>query len=193
MTLPGGAAEKHGHHYEDLWTIRQLVRMLHGQAESIRIEDPALAKVEFWVESGRERELHQVKRQHATGKWTLHSLGKSLIRAIGDHLRRNNNRFVFVSGSDAPQLRSLCEAADGAESEREFQAWFLKSQDRKEGFEQLCGWWGCDVPTATDFLGRIEVHTIDQRSLEDTVRSGDTRAVPCASGHRRNGPREDRR
>ena len=175
MTLLGGAAEKHGHHYEDLWTIWQFVRMLHGQAESIRIEDPALAKVEFWVESGRGRELHQVKRQHASGKWTLHGLGESLIRAIGDHLLANNNRFVFVSGSDAPQLRSLCEAADGAESEREFQAWFLKSQDRKEGFEQLCGWWGCDVPTATDFLGRIEVHTIDQRSLEDTVRA----AIPA--------------
>lgn len=171
MTLPGGAAGKHGYHYENLWTIWQFVRMLHGQVESIRIEDPALAKVEFWVESGSERELHQVKRQHETGKWTLHGLGKSLIRAIGAHLRGNNNRFVFVSGSDAPQLRSLCEAADGAESGREFQTWFLESQERKKGFEQLCGWWGCDVPTAIDFLTRITVRTVDQLGLEDALRA----------------------
>ena len=170
MTIPGGAAEKHGHHYEDLWTIWQFVRMLHGQAESIRIEDPGLDKVEFSVESSGERELHQVKRQHTTGKWTLHGLGESLIRAIGDHLRGDSNRFVFVSGSDAPQLRSLYEAARDAESEAEFRKWFLESQDRKRGLQQLCGWWRCDIPTAMDFLRRIEVHTIDQRELEDKVR-----------------------
>ena len=42
---------------------------------------------------------------------------------------------------------------------------------RQKGLEQLCGWWDCDVPTAIDLLGRIEVHTIDQRALEDTVQA----------------------
>ena len=170
MTLRGGAAEKHSHHYEDAWTIWQLVRMLHGQAESIRIEDPGLDKVEFRVETGGLQELHQAKRQHPRGKWTIRGLGESLIRAIGDHLRGNRNRFVFVSGSDAPQLRSLCEAARDAESETEFRTLFLESQERKRGFEQLIGWWHCNIPTAIDFLQRIEVHTIDQRELEDKVR-----------------------
>jgi len=175
MTLSGGAAEKHGHHYEDLWTIWQFVRMLHGQAESIRIEDPALPKTEFWLEARGRRELHQAKRQHPSGKWSLHSLQRdSLLRAMGDHLRGHCHRFVFVSGSDAPQLRSLCEAACDAESDTEFQTLFL-SQERKTALERLCGWWRCDVPTAIDFLQRIEVHTIDQRELEDKVRA----AIPA--------------
>ena len=171
MTLPGGPAEKHGHHYEDLWTMWQFVRMLHGHVEAIRIEDPALSKTEFWVRSGAHRELHQVKRQHPNGKWSIHGLGESLVRAIGDHLREKDNRFVFASGSDAPQLRALSEGANDAESEREFRTSFLESEGREKDFQQLRRWWGCDVSTAIDLLRRIEVHCIDQRELQDKVRS----------------------
>ena len=172
MTLPGGPAEKHGHHYEDLWTIWQFVRMLHGRAEAIRIEDPGFPKTEFWLEARGRRELHQVKRQHPNGKWSLHALKReSLIRAMHDHLRGNNDRFVFASGSDAPELRSLCEAARDADSETEFKTRFLESKGRRGHFEQLCIWWACDVPTAIDLLRRIRVHSIDQRELDDKVRS----------------------
>jgi len=171
VTLPGGPAEKHGHHYEDLWTMWQFVRMLHGHVEAIRIEDPALSKTEFWVRAGAHRELHQVKRQHPNGKWSIDGLGESLVRAIGEHLQEKDNRFVFASGSDAPQLRALCEAADDAESELEFRTSFLESVGRKRGFQQLRRWWGCDVPTAIDRLRRIEVRCIDQRELKDKVRS----------------------
>ena len=166
MTLPGGPAEKHGHHYEDLWTMWQLVRMLHGHVETIRIEDPVLSKTEFWVRAGACWELHQVKRQHPNGKWSIHGLGKSLVRAIGDHLREKDIRFVFASGSDAPQLRALCEAADNAESEEEFLTIFLKSEGRKKDFGQLRRWWSCDEATAIDLLRRIEIHSIDHGELK---------------------------
>lgn len=171
MTLPGGPAEKHGHHYEDVWTIWQFVRMLYGHVEAIRIEDPVLSKTEFWVRAGAHRELHQARRHHPNGKWSIHGLGKSLVRAIGDHLREKDIRFVFASGSDAPQLRALCEAATDAESEGEFRTTFLESKGRKKDFRTLRRWWGCDVPTAIDFLRRIEVRSIDQRELTDKVRS----------------------
>lgn len=171
MTLPGGPAEKHGHHYEDLWTMWQFVRMLYGQVGAIRIEDPVLPKTEFWVRAGAHRELHQVKRQHAKGKWSIFGLGESLVRAIGDHLRQKHSRFVFASGSDAPQLRALTEAARDAESQTEFRTSFLAAEGREKDFQQLRRWWGCDVPTAIDFLRRIEVHCIDQRELKDKVRS----------------------
>ena len=149
----------------------QFVRMLHGDVEAIRIEDPALSKTEFWVRAGAHRELHQVKRQHPNGKWSIDGLGESLVRAIGEHLKEKDNRFVFASGSDAPQLRTLCEAAHDAESEREFRTSFLESEGRKRGFQQLRRWWGCDAPTAIDLLRRIEVRCIDQRELKDKVRS----------------------
>ena len=170
MALPGGAAAKHGHEYEKLWTIGQFVRILEGQADEIRLEAPDLPKTEFWVESGGRRELHQAKRQHPSGKWTLRGLGESLVRVIGRHLRESSNRFVFVSGSSASRLRSLCKAAHDAESVEEFLVAFLKSRTRQADFEKLCSWWDCDEPMAIDMLQRIEVHCIDEGQLEEKVR-----------------------
>lgn len=172
MTLPGGPAAKYGHEYEKLWTIRQLVRILQGRAEAIRIEAPDLPKTEFWVDAGGRRELHQAKRQHSRGRWTLSDLGKPLVRAIGHHLRRKGDRFVLVSGSDAPGLRSLSEAARSAESVNEFLTEFLKSETRLADFQKLRAWWDCDDPTAIDLLQRIEVRCIDQDGIEEQVRAG---------------------
>ena len=178
MTLPGGAAEKHSHHYEDLWTVWQFVRMLHGQVDSIRIEDPALPKTEFWLEAGGLRELHQARRHHSKGKWSIHSLQReSLLPCDRRPLTRHeNHRFVFVSGSDAPQLRSLCEAAHDAESKTPSSVrGFWSLGNGREVSNSYARWWHCDPPTAIDFLQRIEVHTIDQRELEDKVRG----AIPA--------------
>lgn len=171
MTLPGGPAAKYSHEYERLWTIWQLLRILQGRAEAIRIEAPDLPKTEFWVETGGRPELHQAKRQHWRGKWTLNDLGKPLVRAIGRHLRGKGDRFVFVSGSDAPGLRSLSEAARDAESVKEFLAEFLNSETRQADFQKLRAWWDCDDPTAIDLLQRIEVRSIDQSGIEEQVRS----------------------
>lgn len=172
MTLPGGPAAKYGHEYERLWTIWQLVRILQGRADAIRIEAPDLPKTEFWVDAGGRRELHQAKRQHSSGKWTLRGLGEALIRAIGRHLLGNRDRFVFASGSAAPELRALCDAAEGAESVKEFVTVFLRSETRRAGFRKLCGWWDCDDPTAIAFLRRIEVRCIDESELAEKVRAG---------------------
>jgi hypothetical protein len=42
MPLPGGPTDKLGNRYELWWTVQQLIRMLQGKAESIRIEDPGV-------------------------------------------------------------------------------------------------------------------------------------------------------
>ena len=74
MTLPGGPAEKLGNRYETWWTVSELVRMLHGDADAIRIEAPGVDKAEFVVTTGAYREFHQVKRSHPNGKWSLAAL-----------------------------------------------------------------------------------------------------------------------
>ena len=114
MTLPGGPADKLGNRYERWWTVSELVRMLNGETVSLRIEDPAAKKAEFVVETGSHRELHQARRSHPTGKWTLPELQRAgLLRAMGEQLRGNEDRFVFVSSSDASKLRDLCEGGEG--------------------------------------------------------------------------------
>ena len=176
MTLSGGPADKLGNRYEKWWTIRECLRLPHGDADEIRIEPPGVEKTEFVVTVGARREFHQVKRRHPNGKWTLSELGSNkhrLLQAIGDALAGNDDRFVFVSGSDAPELTELCEAANDAESVEEFERTFLAAQGRKRSFERLLNcYWKCDAPTALDLLRRIEVHTISERDLEDQLRWG---------------------
>src|SRR5438552_3196051 len=118
MPLPGGPSDKLGNRYELWWTVSEFVRLLHGDAESIRIEDPGTDKAEFIVVAGNRRELHQAKRSNIDGKWTLGALGASnvrLLQAIAEQLKGNDSRFIFVSGSDAPELKELVHRASSAE------------------------------------------------------------------------------
>ena len=173
MMLPGGAANKLGNRYEKWWTVLEFVRMLHGTTDAIRIEDPEVEKAEFVVSVGARRELHQVKRSHPNGKWSLASLrADGLLQAIGEQLTGNDDRFVFASASAARELADLCEAAVDAKSMEEFKRSFLAAKKWNDGFERLRACWNCDVPTALDILRRIKVHTIDERNLQQQARWG---------------------
>ena len=173
LPLPGGPANKLGNRYETWWTLSELVRMLGGETEAIRIEAPDVEKVEFVVTAGPRRELHQVKRSHPNGKWSLATLrADGLLRAISEQLAGNDDRFVFASGSDARELAELCEAARDSESDGEFERHFLEAADRRKRFEKLRECWACDAPTARERLRRVHIHTIDERELRDKVRWG---------------------
>ena len=172
MTLPGGPADKLGNRYEEWWTVSELVRMLHGDTEAIRIEDPGVEKAEFVVMLASHRELHQAKRDHPRGKWSLADLAASdvgLLHSIGQQLAGNSDRFVFASSSDAAELRQLCDAASAAESSEEFERAFLAAKGRKTGFERLLQCWTCDASTAVEYLRRIEVRSIGERDLIEKV------------------------
>ena len=173
MTLPGGPADKIGNRYEKWWTFSVFVRMLQGHADAIRIEEPGVDKAEFVVTVGSRRELHQAKRSHTSGKWSLAALrADGLLEAIGRQLAGNDDRFVFASASHARQLSDLCESARDAESADEFRTAFLEAEERKAHWESLLEDWKCDEQTAMDYLRRIEVHAIDDRKLEEMVTWG---------------------
>ncbi len=174
MPLPGGPSDKLGNRYELWWTVSQLVRIIDGQAASIRIEEPTADKAEFVITAGNQKELHQAKRSHPNGKWSLSSLrDEGLLRAMFDQLSKNSNtRFVFVSGSDAPELRELTERARDAENLEEFESAFVGADVHKKALGKLKGFWhDTDTATAYEILQRIEVHTIDERGLEEQIRA----------------------
>ena len=173
MTLPGGAAAKLGHRYEKWWTLSELVRMLRGDTDSLRIEEPGLDGVEFVVKVGGQREYHQAKRSHPSGKWSMAMLASAGVLAhIGKLLIGHQSRFVFVSSSDARDLADLCEGAVDAKSFEEFKAQFLRAEPRANSYERVLKMWQCDGRVAWDVLRRIDVHTISERQLEDKVRWG---------------------
>ncbi len=175
MTLPGGAANKLGNRYEKLWTMAEIIRLLSCETQSIHIEPPNIEKVEFVVEVGDHQEFHQAKRSHSNGKWSLHALkGDGLLQTIGRLLKGTHNRFVFVSGSDAPELSDLSNAVNDAESIEEFKKYFLAAQHRKRAFQELQkrSIWDCHESTAFQILRRIEIRTIDEFGLKQRISDG---------------------
>lgn len=174
MPLPGGPADKLGNRYETMWTIVQLIRLLFGKIESIRIEEPSVAKAEFVITTVSRRELHQLKRSHPSGKWSLASLrAEGVLEAIYKELAGTSDKFVFVSSSDAPELRELTERAVDAGSLEEFDEYFLQSQELRTSFETLRSVWNIsNSAEVLDLLRRIEVRTIDERGVRDQVDAG---------------------
>jgi hypothetical protein len=176
MPLPGGPADKLGNRYELWWTVWQLVRMLDGKADSIRIEDPGVTKAEFVISHGGRRELHQAKRSHPGGKWSLAALAASdmrLLQAIYAQLTGNDDRFVFVSSSDARELADLAKRSQQAESLQEFEEKLLAAKETRNHFERLQkDWNNASVATAFDILRRVEVRAMDEQGIEENVTWG---------------------
>jgi hypothetical protein len=176
MPLPGGPADKLGNRYELWWTISQLQRMLHGELTSIRIEDPGLQKCEFMTFRDSDREFHQAKRSHPSGRWTIADLAGSshrLIQSIGAQLNGNEYRFVFVSSSDARELAELTERARDSANEKEFEGLFVAAKEQSQKLTRLRGYWDtCNIATAYDRLCRIEIRTIDERGIREQARLG---------------------
>lgn len=173
MPLPGGPADKLGNRYELWWTVSQLVRILDGSVDNIRIEDPGVIKAEFVVSRGGRRELHQAKRSHTEGKWSLASLAADdvkLLQAIHTQLAGNDDRFIFVSACNARELGELADRARQAESPQEFENKFLAAKELNGQFKKLQKYWNNAPLAATfDILRRIEVRTMDERSIEEQV------------------------
>ena len=152
---------------------RNFVRIINGEADSIRIEDPTIDKAEFVITAGGCREFHQVKRSHLRGKWSLSELGSpkhQLLQAMFNQLTSTDTRFIFVSGSDTPELRELTERAVDAKGLEEFESAFVSAESQKQNFNKLKNFWNADTATAYEMLQRIEVRTIDERGIEEQVR-----------------------
>lgn len=49
-TLPGGPADKFGNIHEALWGVVGMSKVLGGQADAIRIEEPGTDGAEFYLE-----------------------------------------------------------------------------------------------------------------------------------------------
>ena len=168
MPLPGGPAAKLGIRYEKWWTLSELVRMLHGETDSIRLEEPGLDEAEFVVSTGSRRCFHQAKRSHPNGKWSLAALrSEGVLQAMGKELENDANCFVFASSCHAPELSELCDAVRSAESVEELERVFLQAASRRRPFEALCEAWSCGVPDAMDRLRRVQVRTVDERGLRE--------------------------
>jgi hypothetical protein len=112
---------------------------------------------------------HQVKRQQASGPWTITSLvSKNVIVPWWPKIS-SGSRLVFVSSTSARELAELVERACAAESWQVFDAHFLTAPNR-DRFERVRQAWGdqagADVYAA---LRRIDVRNIGEPDLTDLL------------------------
>lgn len=172
MPRPGGPANKLGNRYEAWWAMAELARMLSGDSETVLIEPPGRDKVDLVVRTQSRTERHQVKRTNTGGKWRLRELQ---CMGLLDEMKRatadDNRRFVFVSGSDVPELRELCERAKDSSSFAEFNEQFLVGKTHPQSFRKLLDCWNCDDRAGIATLRRIEVRIADERTIRDIARS----------------------
>lgn len=173
MPLPGGATDKIGNRYELQWTLHNVIKILRGEAISIRLEPPGDEGkgIEFWLRVDDHREYHQVKRQNgASGHWTLSELAsEDVLENIFNRLTNDNNGiFVFTSTNSAFQLNELIERAKGAQSLTEFKTEFINSKQQNGLFNDLKKRWNsCTDEMAYNLLKRISIHIISEETLRD--------------------------
>lgn len=171
MPLPGGPADKIGNRYERRWGVASLVDILDGSADSIRFEVPgkAGAGFEFRVLSSQGSAWHQVKRQHSRGRWSLADLKRAgVLDSFGRRLAAGDH-CVFASTVAAEDLRELTERARASQTFDEFATDFLRACVWRQRFEALRDVWGGGDENVYTALGRVEIHTIDERQLERWV------------------------
>ncbi len=183
--LTGGRADKYGNDYENWWMVRQLIRLIEGEIETICIEDPRVEKAECLITSQDGDELHQNKRSRASGSWTLSKLGQNgekILEAIFRQLIGNTRTFHFVSGSDAPELKALSEQARLVSTVKEFEEYVISVETHEKTYQALSDEWGSpSVHVAFCVLTRIFVRVLDEAAILDQINSG-LRAL-FLSGH----------
>jgi hypothetical protein len=175
MNRPDKPADPSVTRYEQWWTLAECVRLLHDATETLSIEALGSGRADLVVTVDARRELHRVRHNHPNGAWSLAALeagADRLLQNVGDQLAGNDDRAVFVSPGDVPELRELCEAAQEAEDAGAFERDCLTTRSRREGFARLRRCWACEAPAALDRLQRIDVRTAGEQALERRVQWG---------------------
>ena len=177
MPLPGGPSDKAGNRYEYLWTVKCMMRVMNGEADSIHLEPAGDegAGIEFTVRGSFGNEHHQVKRQ-LTGKgvWPLSELdSRGVLSNFYQKLQDPNSSCVFTSSHAAHPLDELEKRAKDSSSWEDFEGKFISSNDWAHNFNQLHDRWHSSSRVDTyDRLKRVEVTTIDEDELRESIESG---------------------
>ena len=177
MPLPGGPSDKAGNRYEYLWTVRCMMRVMKGEADSIHLE-PAGDEgkgIEFTLQTSAGPEHHQVKRQ-LTGKgvWPLNELdSRGVLSHFYQKLQDPYSSCVFVSSHAAHPLDEMEKRVKDSSSWEDFEANFLSSDDWASKFSDLHKRWNSPNREDTyNLLQRVSVRMMDEEELRESTTTG---------------------
>jgi hypothetical protein len=155
---PGGESDKFGNRYEGAWTVRQLLRVLNGELDSVTVEevDELGEGSEFTTRKGNDSAAYQIKRQHGNANsWTVASLnGKGVLASARKHVEAGRT-FYFASTIPARPIQELTERARESSDLQSFVDSYL-TKDLRPIFDGL---------SAESIYGSAEVSWTVLRSL----------------------------
>lgn len=168
--IKGGVAAKLGDGYEAEWTLLEALRVLRGEAMSLRIEpfDEQADGFEFRLTTADCVSWHQCKRRRAGGSWTLTALAsEGVLDAFAGKLANEGAECVFISQDRAEPLIGITEKAGQVESVAAFQA--ALNVEEGDGFRRLQEIWGLEPAIAFSWLRRCRVETAGHQTLRKMV------------------------
>jgi hypothetical protein len=168
----GGTADKLGNRYEGRWTVRQVLYILHGDADAIEVEPVGEIGngIEFILQHGAITEAHQVKRQLGiANEWDLPNLNaKGVLKAARRHVAAGR-QFHFTSVIPARVLDELAERARQTPDLQTFVDHMVTSDELRKGWSYLNVTAYGSEETAWDTLRGICVRSMDESSLRSEV------------------------
>lgn len=165
----GGEADKLGGRFEARWTVRWMLDVLAGRAQSILIEERGEGGegIEFTVVGNDgQADSHQVKRQRGNRNgWSLRELGREGVLDAAAAQVGRGRRFWFVSlvpARDLDELSDQARRSDGVDAFRD-----SLSKELEAKFAVLSGQWG-GPQQAFVILQKVVVEWPSERHLRAT-------------------------
>ncbi len=153
--LPGGAADKAGTAYEQLWTAMRVADLLQGEASRIRLEPPGDdgLGIEFEIDTSGRTWGEQTK--HSASTWTVKRLRDDGVLSAAKHQIERGRAFRLIASSDATALAALSQRARSAGSLEGFKD--LLTTKYQPHFEDLVACWTVTEDVAWQLLKSIAV------------------------------------
>ncbi len=153
--LPGGAADKAGNAYEQLWTAMRVADLLQGEASRIRLEPPGDdgLGIEFEIDTSGRTWGEQTK--HSASTWTVKRLLDDGVLYAAKHQIERGRAFRLIASSAATALAALSQRARSAGSLEGFKD--LLTTKYQPHFEDLVACWTVTEDVAWQLLKSIAV------------------------------------
>lgn len=144
---PGGRADKFGNRHESRWVVKQLLRLLNEEINSVVIESIGDDEkgVDLWVKlKNGTRQAQQCKARNKSKElWSINDLKtKGILNHLQFQLDRDpGTEFVFVSGIPARLLGDICDSArNSTGSPEDFYRYQIRAigKERRDAFRDFC-------------------------------------------------------
>ena len=162
--LTGGAANRKGIRYEDLWVVWRILGMLEGKGSRMRLEPPGEEgdgiEFEFVDENGV---VWGEQTKDEKENWTIVRLRDRDVLTAAKTQIGLRRPFRFVTSASVYRLKDLADAARKAPSAEEYRG--LLSKQRSGDLSKVAGVWDVSEDEAWEMFRKVYVQQLSSDSL----------------------------